>query len=122
MKILRIILGFFIAPIDYGIESPNPFELFLFMWVTYMLFFGFIMGNCGVLKYWSKFIQRIFNIKYKTNGQWTDDMLHSFSVWSHPILVIHEKEYKFSVAKMGGNLYNEEDNLRRKAILYWLFT
>jgi hypothetical protein len=97
-----------------------PSEAFFYMWFIYALFFVFIMGNCGVMRYWTKLFEWIFSVKYNINGQWTSDMLHSHSVWSHPILQVREKEYKLSIAVMGGNLYDEEDNLRRKAIVYWL--
>jgi hypothetical protein len=93
---------------------------FIIIWFLYALFFSFIMKNCGVMQYWTKLFQLIFKVKYEIVGQWTSDMMHSYSVWSHPILKIREKEYKLSIAVMGGNLYQEEDNLRRKAIVYWL--
>ena len=93
---------------------------FIFLWFMYAVFFGFIMGNCGVMKYWTKLFQLIFKVKYSIIGQWTSDMMHSYSVWSHPILKVREKEYNLTVAIMGGNLYAVDDNLRRKAIVYWL--
>lgn len=93
---------------------------FIIIWFLYALFFGFIMGNCGVMQYWTKLFQFIFKVKYDIVGQWTSDMMHSHSVWSHPILKVREKKYELSIAVMGGNLYEEEDNLRRKAIVYWL--
>lgn len=108
----------FFLPILFIDEMPR--EVFLIMWGMYALFFGFIMGNCGVMKYWTKLFEWMFGVKYNIKGQWTSDMLHSHSVWSHPILQVREKEYKLSIAVMGGNLYDEEDNLRRKAVVYWL--
>lgn len=93
---------------------------FIIIWFIYALFFGFIMGNCGVMQYWTKLFQLVFKVRYEIVGQWTSDMMYSYSVWSNPILKIREKEYKLSIAVMGGNLYEAEDNLRRKAIVYWL--
>lgn len=47
-------------------------------------------------------------------------MMHSYSVWSYPILSVNGKEYNLSIAVMGGNLYDEDDNIRRMAIVYSL--
>jgi len=93
-------------------------EMLFAMWGIYALFFVFVMGNCGVMKYWTLLWQKIFNVKYEIKGQWTSPMMHSHSVWSHPILSVNGKEYNLSIAVMGGNLYNEDDNIRRKAIVY----
>lgn len=130
---IRRIFGLFLMPLLYIRYSfvfflPLLFikelgsEAFFVMWFIYAIFFGFIMGNCGVMKYWTKLFQRLFKIKYTLGGQWTSDMLHSHSIWSHPILIVNEKEYKLSIAIMGGNLYEEDDNIRRKAIVYSLLS
>lgn len=131
IAVVRRMCGLISIPLLYGRYSfvfflpmlfidGIPSEVFFIMWFIYALFFGFIMGNCGVMRYWTKLFEWIFSVKYNINGQWTSDMLHSYSVWSHPILQVREKEYMLSIAVMGGNLYNKEDNLRRKAIFYWL--
>ncbi len=78
------------------------------------------MGNFGVMHHWTKLFQWIFKVKYDTPRQWASEMLHSYSVWSYPILRVREKEYKLKIGIMGGNLYENEDNIRRKAIVYWL--
>lgn len=72
------------------------------------------------MKYWTLLWQNIFNVKYEIKGQWTSPMMHSYSVWSYPILSVNGKEYNLSIAVMGGNLYDEDDNIRRMAIVYSL--
>lgn len=125
--LVRRMCGLIVMPLLYTRYSIALFitliiikQEFIIIWFLYALCFGFIMGNCGVMKYWTKLFQLVFKVKYDITGQWTSDMMHSYSVWSHPILKVKEKEYKLSISIMGGNLYEEEDNLRRKAIAYWL--
>lgn len=132
MKLFKYLCGLIIIPILYIRYSLILFLIFYLtnkcelekitiLWFIYAVFFGFIMGNCGVMKYWTKLFVYLFNIKYDIIGYWSSEIIHSHSMWSHPILKIGEKEWKLSIATRGGNLYNEDDNLRRKAIFYWLF-
>ena len=92
---------------------------FYFMWV---LFYGMLFGNCRVMNSWTRFWIKILGVKYKEKGQWTTDMMHSFSVWTHPLVEIKGKDYKFSYARMGGNLYDSDANMRRSIIFKWLFS
>jgi hypothetical protein len=108
----------FFAPILF-IDGVT-YELFFVICFIYALFFGIIMGNFGVMHHCTKLFQWIFKVKYDTPRQWASEMLHSYSVWSYPILRVREKEYKLKIGIMGGNLYENEDNIRRKAIVYWL--
>lgn len=59
--------------------------------------------------------------EYEINGTWCNDSLHSYSIWYHPILKVNGNEHKLSIAIAGGALYEEEDNLKRKAIFYYFF-
>lgn len=104
-------------------------SLFLRLWfvVSFICgaFLSFVLGILGVLKYWTKFLVNVFKIDYKVVGNWTTSSAHSASLWSHPILELRgekNKKYELSIAVAGGNLYEEEDNIRRKAIVYYLFS
>ena len=101
------------------IDGVTGNEVFI-IWSIYVLVFVFIMGNCEVMHHWTKLFAWIFNVKYDILGKWTHGMVHSNSVWAHPILKVRDKEYKLTIAVMGGNIYNEYDILRRKAIVFWL--
>jgi len=131
----RILMGIIILPFLYGRYSFILFLPFLFIYpwengsaafltfsLIYSLFFGFIMGNLEVMNIWTKMFQRIFNIKYERKGDWTSNALHSFSTWSHPTIVVRGKTHKLAIKEMGGNLYNLDASIRRKAIFYWFFT
>jgi hypothetical protein len=89
------------------------------IWVIYGCCFSLIM-SIGLMDETTRMLVRVLGIKYKVNGVWTDNMVHSANYFTHPILVIGDKEYKLSVSIGGGNTYNEHDNIRRKAIIYSL--
>ena len=136
---MKKILGLLLAPLLYARYSFilfSPFaiyamtktndystilEVWLFVWFVYAVFFGVIMGNFGIMHYWSKLWCKILRVKYEIIENDTSDEMYLFSVWSHPILKVKGKEYQLSIAVMGGNLYEEDDNIRRKAIIYYLF-
>jgi len=88
------------------------------------------MSVFGLMKYWTRFLQKLFNIKYEISGYWLNDESYLFLLLSYPILFlllsypilkINNKTYPTSIIVLGGNLYNEDDTLRRKAIFYWFF-
>lgn len=129
---LRRILGIFILPFLYVRYSfifftpilfieNIPNEYFLFLWFIYVIFAINVMGVFGLFKYWTKLFQWIFKVKYERVGYWMTEFMHSYSVWSHPIIKVRNKEYKLAISVMGGNLYEEEDKIRRTAIFYWFF-
>lgn len=129
-KIFRFILGFLIMPFLYMRYSfvlflPILFYVgindFIVLMFIYNVFYGFIMGNIGLMKYWTKFLQNILNVKYNIKGEWKYGDMHTYNIWSYPILVVRNKEYKISLSVNGGNVYDKDDNIRRKAIVYWLF-
>lgn len=106
----------FIENISEGINA------FIICWFIYAVFIAFIMGNCGVMEYWTKLIQHITGTKYEISDSYKNNYIAFNSVWSYKKLLVKGKEYKLEIAIMGGNLYDEEDNLRRKAIVYWMLT
>jgi hypothetical protein len=117
-------LVFWLFQADQGWKEHdiNMFEVmgaFYFMWIV---FYGVLFGNCRVMNSWTKMWHKILGIEYTYKGQWTTDMMHSFSVWTHPKIEMKGKEYNFSYARMGGNLYDWEANMRRTLILKWLFS
>ena len=78
------------------------------------------MGQARLMKYWAGLFIWIFRIKYSDEWDGTPAVMHSASVWSHPILVVDGKKYKVSVATMGGKTYDEDDHMARKAVIYSL--
>ena len=127
-RIIKYIIGILLMPIlyaRYSIVLFTPLILndlnFIILWMIYAIMFAFIMGICGVIKYWTKLFVWILRINYKVTGQWNSDSMYSFNIWWFPILNIGDKEYRLTISTSGGNIYEPEDNLRRKAIVYWLF-
>lgn len=90
-------------------------------WFFISLFYAFLMGNFELMKYWANMWARIVRLKYKRTGTWTTGMIHSFSAWDHPTIQIEDKSYDLSVAAMGGNTYEADANITRKAIFIYLF-
>lgn len=129
-KILKRTLGLILLPFIYARYSALFFIPLLFhygfrgdligVWFFYLVIFGFIMGNCGFLEIATKILQYFLKIKYEVTGQWTSNMAHSYSYWQHPTIKVNDKEYNLSIAIAGGNLYDYEDAVRRKAIWFWI--
>jgi hypothetical protein len=88
---------------------------------VHFIVLGNIMGNFNLLNSLTKLIQRVFKIEYAIIDYWSSDILHSFPVWSHPVLKVRDDIYFLSVNSVGGNLYDKDVQIRRIAILYWFF-
>lgn len=104
-------------PLFFIIDIPT--DKFFLIWFLYAVFFGFIMGNCGVMKYWTMLFEKIFKIEYDITGKWCNNTVGLGSIYSHPILKVRGKTYNVTLTKMGNALYEEHHNLRRKAIFLW---
>jgi len=125
--LIKRICGIILLPFLYARYSLLVFIPFIYMygpnyiiaWFIYALFFLFIMSNCGVMNYWTQLFQWMFKVKYETNKYWSSEMIRSYSIWSYPVLKVRGKEYELSIAVGGSNLYDENVNIRRKAIFYW---
>ena len=102
-------------------DVSNIIEMTIMLWSFYSVIFAFLMGNLGLMKYWSKLWMFIFNVKYEVTGYWSSRNLHSFTVWSYPIVMVNNKNYKLTLAVMGSNLYDEDDVIRRKSIVLSMF-
>lgn len=114
-----LFLPFLIYSISFNYNKETiPF--FLFIWFAYSILFAIIFGNFGLMSNWTKLIVKIFKINYKISGYWSSDMMYSFNIWEYPILIVKNKEYHLTISVSGGNLYEGEDNIRRKAIIYYL--
>ena len=111
----------FILIIPIGIYLGMSGEGVFMFWFIWVIFWGFVLGNCEGMIPLSKWLIKVFKVKYKRKLDWTSDMLHSHSVWSHPTVEIKGIDYQFSFASMGGNLYDPDANLRRKILFSWLF-
>lgn len=129
--ILRRILGLILMPFLYARYNFILFlpllyidgytsEMFFVCSFIYTLTFAIFMGNMGLMKYWTKLFVKILNVKYEILGYWTSDTIFSYNDWTFPILKVRDKEYKLMISIGGGNLYEKDDNLRRKSIVYWL--
>lgn len=87
---------------------------------------GFIYGNCQLLGPILNLFIKLFKIDYTYEGDWTEDMLHSHSVWTHPIYKVkldngENIEIKPSFAKMGGNIYEPETKEKRIVLFTYLW-
>lgn len=97
----------------------NSEKLFI-IGLLYALIFGFIMGNLEGMELWVYIFKKILKVKYRVKN-YRSLIMHSHCVWSHPTLIIKNKEYEISVATSGGNLYEASANICRKAIVYYLW-
>ena len=77
-KTSRYIIGLIILPLLYIrysfilfipllLLSEIPTNNIYVLWFLYVLLFGFLMGNCGLLSSWSKLFVSILDIKYEIN-------------------------------------------------------
>lgn len=104
-------------PADLG----NLIGVSIICWIGYACLFSFIFGNCELMKPLTKWLLKVFKVKYIYKGEWEQEMMHSHCIWIHPWIEIKGKEYKLSFASMGGNIYDAQANLRRKILFIWLF-
>jgi len=140
-RIFNWILGVVLLPFFYGrygflvvfwfpLYLMNQGEIdFEIMWqmtlsisVMWSMAFWMLFGGCNVLESWTEWWMEILGVEYEYKGQWTTDMMHSFSVWTHPIIEIKGKEYKWIFARMGGNRYESDAVMNRRIIMNWLFS
>jgi len=125
LPVSRRIFGIFMIPLLYGRYS---FVLFLpvffidsvendvfYIWFLYYITFSILMGNLGGMEYWTKLIQWVFKVQYEIIGHWG----YMHDLYSRPILKVRNKQYNLLISAMGGNIYEEEEIIRRKAIIYW---
>ena len=126
-KIGMALIGIVLLPLMY-IRASSLFYVpfmwhygtdFLILWFVHCIVLGNLMGTFNLLNPLTNIIQRIFKIDYAVVDYWGCDIMHSFSVWSHPVLKIREKIYFISIPIMGGNLYEKDALIRRIAIVYW---
>lgn len=127
-NILKRLLGLILLPFLYArytfvfflplLFTKWGFGMFVFCWVVFASFYSVLKIMVPV----SKLIVWYFDIKYKEIGQWCRPMMHSASVWSHPIVRINDRAYHFSYTTMGGTMYEGEEKLRRLAVHTWLFS
>lgn len=131
IRIFKIIIGILLLPLLYarysgviflliGIFTPLLFEHLFMAWIFYSAWFVIFMGSARLMKYWAGLWVWIFRIKYSDEWDETPDVMHSASVWSHSILTVDGREYKVSIATMGGKTYDEDDHFARKAVIYSL--
>lgn len=110
----------YIKTIDNTATVGDLIGLGFLGWIIWGIFFGFIFGNCEAMIPITKWLHKVFKVEYLDKGSWESNMVHSHSMWIHPIIEIKGKEYKFSFASMGGNTYDSEANLRRSILFTWL--
>lgn len=128
-KIGMALIGIMLLPLMYirvSVLFYIPFMWhygtdFLILWFVHCIVLGNLMGTFNLLSPLTKIIQRVFKIEYAVVDYWTSDIMHSFSVWRHPVIKVRNNTYFLSVPAMGGNLYNEDVQIRRKAIVFWFF-
>lgn len=133
-RYIRILMGVLLMPFMYARYSPafflpilfidiggSNFEAFAIISFIYALFFSFIMGNLNVMNGYTKLIQRLLGVEYEEKGEWMKSVMHSHSIWTHPIIEVRGKDYECAFTEMGGALYDVEAKKRRFAIVRWLF-
>lgn len=129
-KATKWVVGVLIMPLLYNRYSIVFFlllllyfqsENLLFASFIYSLLFAFLMGNLGLMKYWLKIFQYLFSVEYAVIGRWNSTITHSHSTWGHPTILVKSKIHEVTVVESGGNIYETEDCLLRKAIFYTLF-
>ncbi len=107
--ILVLSLCFWNYPID---------ELLFFAFINFICF-AFIMGICGGLNYITEFLVNFLNIKYTmhTNSSYTA----CACFWNNITFSVNEKTFNTTIPVLGGNLYDAETVIKRKAIIRFLF-
>jgi hypothetical protein len=130
---MKKLIGYLIFPFLFGKAGLLFFLPLLFtmphagIWLVvsffYSLVFNLIVGQTGLLEWILDGVIRFLKIEYKEQGEWLYNApIYGATVWSHPLVLINGKEYKFIVAEMGGNRYPSEARLKRKIISAYLFS
>lgn len=105
--IIFLIFGYSFHYIFYGVVT--------YMFI-YNIVFVLLMSKFKLMKKWTDFLIKRLKIEYNVDDTWKDSASYFGILNEYPILKIGDKEYEIYLTTTDSNLYDREENIKRKAI------